>query len=69
MAEAEVLKRPVKNSEEMAFERPLYESVLVCCNSTVESEFLPCFIKSWKQDSLWLVSNSRMQAVLCAFHL
>ena len=35
VAEAEVLKRPVKHWEEMAFELPLYESFLVCCNSTV----------------------------------
>ena len=57
VAEAEVLKRPVKHWEEMAFELPLYESFLVCCNSTVESEFFPSFLKSWRQDSLWLVSH------------
>ena len=57
MAEAEVLKRPVKHWEEMAFELPLYESFLGCCNSTVESEFFLSFLESWKQDILWLVSH------------
>ena len=56
-AEAEVLKRQVKCLEEMAFELTLYESFLVCCNSTVESEIFLSFLKSWKQDSLWLVSR------------
>ena len=57
VAEAEVLKRPVKHWELMAFELPLYESCLVCCNSAVESEFFLSFLKSWTQDSLWLVSH------------
>ena len=57
VAEAEVLKRPVKHWEEMAFELPLYESFLVCSNSTLESEFYPSFLKSWRQDSLRLVSH------------
>ncbi len=56
-AEAEVLKRPDKHWEEMEFELPLYETFLVCCNSTVESEFFLSFLKSWRQDSLWLVSH------------
>ena len=56
MAEAEVLKQPVKHWEEMAFELPLYESFLVCCNSTLESEFFLSFLKRWKEDGLWLVA-------------
>ena len=56
MAEAEVLKRPVKHWEEMAFELPRYESFLVCCNTTVESEFFLSFLKRWKEDGLWLVA-------------
>ena len=57
VAEAEVLKRSVKHWEEMAFELPLYESFLVCCNSTVESEFFLSFLKSCKQDKMWFVSH------------
>ena len=57
VAEAQVLKQPVKHWEEMAFELPLYESFLVCSNRTVESELFVSFLKSWRQDSLWLVSN------------
>ena len=57
VAEAGVLKWPVTHWEERAFELPLYESFLVCCNSTVESEFFLSSLKSWRQDSLWLVSH------------
>ena len=56
-AEAEVLKRRVNCWEERAFHLPLYENFPVSCNSTVESEFFLSFLKSWKQDSLWLVSH------------
>ena len=56
-AEAGVLKLRVKGWEEMPFELPLYERFLVCCNLTLESELFVSFLKSWRQDSLWLVSH------------
>ena len=56
-AEAGVPKLRVKGWEEMPFELPLYDKFPVCCNSTVENELFVSFLKSWRQDSLWLVSN------------
>ena len=56
-AEAGVLKLRVKGWEEMPFELPGMRSSPVCCNRTVESELFVSFLKSWREDSLWLVSH------------